>query len=72
MLNFDLLLLHLQKDNKIGKDNDGGGSVKIKEDNGFDSSNGDEITVSEIELREWSEPLNPALGIKEEEDELSS
>ena len=37
---------------------------------GRDGGNGDEITVSEIELREWSEP-NPALGIKEAENELS-
>ena len=59
------------KKNKIGKGRDGGASVKTTENDGFDSSNGDEITVSEIELREWSEPLNPALGIKEEEDELS-
>ena len=52
---------------KIGKGRDGGVSVKTTEN---ESSNGDQITVSEIELREWSEP-NPALGIKEEEDELS-
>merc|ERR1711865_918318 len=55
--------------NKSDKDNDG--SIKTTEDDGFNSSNGDEIAVSEIELREWSEPLNPALGIKEEEDKLS-
>lgn len=58
-----------KKNNKIGKDNDG--SIKTTEEDGFNSSNGDEIAVSEIELREWSEPLNPALGIKEEEDEFS-
>ena len=60
-----------KKNNKIGKDNDGGGSVKTAENDGITGSNGDDITVSEIELREWSEPLNPALGIKEEEDEFS-
>ena len=55
--------------NKISTDNDG--SIKTTEEDGFNSNNGDEITVSEIELREWSEPLNPALGIKDEEDELN-
>jgi len=44
-------------------------SFMKKIDKGRDGGNGDEITVSEIELREWSEP-NPALGIKEK-DELS-
>ena len=57
--------------NKKKSDKDNDGSIKTTEEDGFNSSNGDEIAVSEIELREWSEPLNPALGIKEEEDEFS-
>ena len=30
------------------------------------------MVVSEIELRTWSQPVNPALGVKVTEDELSS